>query len=707
MKRGKRLGTLLVRAQRLAQPAVIANIASIAWGDRVWLSYVLMTPLPRFLQPDAYLGPGRLAIRKSAAKVLRKWSYLFPLFWALWFTAGHAQTHTTLVPLADQLWHYNDSAIDLGTTWRASSYPLENSWPLGTALFGVESSYPYPYADPLRTPLVLGAGRTTYYFRTHFTFNGPATNLQLLATATIDDGAVFYLNGAEVGRVRMPAGAVQFSTHAQLNYPEGPLAVLEFPLSALAAGDNVLAVEVHQASDTSSDVVFGMVLETYALERPFITVPTQPADMMLSPGQAATLEVFASGYPPPAYQWYKDGLAIAGATASTLQLTGLGAQEEGRYLAVITNLVGSVTSRVALVTFHADITPPRVIYALGLPSLNEVQLIFSEPVDQSIAEDYLNWSMEVTGGGALLSVVDGRLENSTNLVLTTAEFREAGTRYEVVPTVPIPDLSENSIPAGTVIPIALFDTVLVPDLPTQPWRYNQAGVDLGADWVRPEYPDQDWLSGPAPFDAYRSTDQSPACRDFLPGRVPVGTCLTLSNATGTAQIPTSYFRTRFQFLGDPASAVLHFETTINDGAVFYLNGTEVLRVGMPDGPPHYDTLANRLAGDDLEEFDAPAPSLIAGDNVLAIELHQQSLSSFDLTLGLRATGIFPSPPQVRPELQVQIVAGDLEISWSPASATLESALTLDGPWTVLSPSNPGRHVTPMVDPQRFYRVVLP
>ena len=34
------------------------------------------------------------------------------------------------------------------------------------------------------------------------------------------------------------------------------------PGSALLAGENVLAVEVHQQNTTSSDVVFGMTLET-------------------------------------------------------------------------------------------------------------------------------------------------------------------------------------------------------------------------------------------------------------------------------------------------------------------------------------------------------------------------------------------------------------------------------------------------------------
>ena len=597
--------------------------------------------------------------------------------------------------------------MDLGTGWRTINYPGENGWPTGKALFGVESSYPYPYEIPLQTPLVLNAGRTTYYFRTHFVYSGPFTNLQLLATADIDDGAIFYLNGAEVGRVRMPAGPVQFSTYAQLNYPEGPPAMLEFPTGALVMGDNLLAVEVHQASDTSSDVVFGMALETHELEPPVITVPSQPADLVLAPGQPALLQVVAEGYPPPAYQWYKDGSALTGATAASLALTGAGLQEAGHYSVVISNRVGSVTSRVAQVSFQVDNTPPRVLYATGLPGATEILLVFSEPVEQGIADDYLNWSVETAGGGPLLTVVSGQLENGTNLVLATAEARETGIAYNAVTTAAIPDLFQNSLPAGTIIPIALFDALLVLDTPTQSWRYNQSGVDPGPDWLRPDYVDQGWSTGPGPFDAYRSTDQSPPCRDFLPGRVPVGTCLSLSNANATAQIPTTYFRTGFHFVGDPSGALLHLDATVNDGAVFYLNGVEILRVGMPDGAPTYQTLANRLVGDEPEQFDAPAPSLIAGDNVLAVELHQQSLTSSDLTLALKVTGTFPNPPQLRPELQLQIVADDLEITWSPPSATLESCLTLDGPWAVLTPSAPGRHVMPKVDAQRFYRVVLP
>ena len=77
----------------------------------------------------------------------------------------------------------------------------------------------------------------------------------------LDDGAVVYLNGTEVLRVRMGSGNIGFGTFAAQTVSD---AVLEGPFSlpadALVVGENVLAVEVHQTNANSSDVVFGLSL---------------------------------------------------------------------------------------------------------------------------------------------------------------------------------------------------------------------------------------------------------------------------------------------------------------------------------------------------------------------------------------------------------------------------------------------------------------
>ena len=102
----------------------------------------------------------------------------------------------------------------------------------------------------------------------------------MLFTNYIDDGAVFYLNGAEIQRVRMPA-APQPITNTTLangcpvNNCEATLDVPDvFRLSGdaltnvLVAGDNVLAAEVHQLTTNDTDVVFG---STVALVRALVT----------------------------------------------------------------------------------------------------------------------------------------------------------------------------------------------------------------------------------------------------------------------------------------------------------------------------------------------------------------------------------------------------------------------------------------------------
>jgi hypothetical protein len=190
---------------------------------------------------------------------------------------------------------------------------------------------------------------------------------------------------------------------------------------------------------------------------------------------------------------------------------------------------------------------------------------------------------------------------------------------------------------------------------------------------------------------------------------PVGTCLlSLSNAAGTAQISAAYFRTRFNFSGDAAHSVLSVQAIIDDAAVFYLNGTELFRLGLPDGPVSYATLANRTVGLAVPEFRELAPrGLVQGENVLAVEVHQDSLLSADLTMGLSVTAIVPALV-VTPQLSSALSGGNITISWLPAVGRLQSATEVGGPWTEVSPSDPpNEHTEPAVGARKFYRVAVP
>ena len=80
------------------------------------------------------------------------------------------------------------------------------------------------------------------------------------------------------------------------------------------------------------------------------TITTQPANLMLPAGYGGTLTIAATGTAPLTYQWRLNGVAIPGATGSSLALTNVQTAASGNYSVVVSNASGSVTSTIATVT---------------------------------------------------------------------------------------------------------------------------------------------------------------------------------------------------------------------------------------------------------------------------------------------------------------------------------------------------------------------
>jgi hypothetical protein len=99
-------------------------------------------------------------------------------------------------------------------------------------------------------------------------------------------------------------------------------------------------------------------------------------------------------------------------------------------------------------------------------------------------------------------------------------------------------------------------------------------------------------------------------------------------------------------LGDLASLVsVTLRLLRDDGAVVYINGSEVARDVMPDGPFDYLTLSDGIVGGAAEDTFYPfgvSPSvLVPGTNVVAVEIHQQSRSgSSDISFDAELSGIW-------------------------------------------------------------------
>ncbi|MBN1505640.1 MAG: lamin tail domain-containing protein [Sedimentisphaerales bacterium] len=167
-----------------------------------------------------------------------------------------APVDKTLIAI-DSVWSYEQGGTALDASWCQPAY-VDSAWPTGPGVLYVETS---TLPGPKNTSLQIG--QITYYFRTHFSLDAaPGKVTSFAVTLLIDDGAIIYLNGQEVYRLGMSAGAVTSDTYASRTVGnavlEGPF---EIPTDALHQGDNVLAVEVHQVSSTSSDIVMGLQLD--------------------------------------------------------------------------------------------------------------------------------------------------------------------------------------------------------------------------------------------------------------------------------------------------------------------------------------------------------------------------------------------------------------------------------------------------------------
>ncbi len=166
---------------------------------------------------------------------------------------------TIVLPKADD-WGRFDLGYTPASDWYADSYD-DAAWTAGSAVLGYGESY-------ITTTVSYGNDPNNKYITTYFRVDfdlaaDPFDVTALRLLANYDDGFVAYLNGAEVVRSpSMPSGPIDFSTKAS-GHEGGKFET--FDLSAhvgkLRPGANLLAVELHQANRTSSDLVWDAQLE--------------------------------------------------------------------------------------------------------------------------------------------------------------------------------------------------------------------------------------------------------------------------------------------------------------------------------------------------------------------------------------------------------------------------------------------------------------
>jgi hypothetical protein len=176
------------------------------------------------------------------------------------------------------------------------------------------------------------------------------------------------------------------------------------------------------------------------------------------------------------------------------------------------------------------------------------------------------------------------------------------------------------------------------------WRFRQTRTEPPATWKQ-----------------YNFDDSSPSATEWLECTLPAGfdgsggTYATTVNAgPSNDRTKAFYFRKRFN-VDDPAKIeTLTFRTRRDDAAVVWLNNEATPSVVSADGtfsgPYSYDAttlssgnVPNASDSTTYRTHFIPVSKLVAGDNILAVQVHQTSITSGDLVFDCELIATFQPP----------------------------------------------------------------
>ncbi len=151
------------------------------------------------------------------------------------------------------------------------------------------------------------------------------------------------------------------------------------------------------------------------------------------------------------------------------------------------------------------------------------------------------------------------------------------------------------------------------------WKYLDNGSNQGTAWRNVGFNDAAWASGPSQL-GYGEGDEQTVI-------------------SGLNTVVTTYFRKVINVSQAFNSFTLKVKR--DDAIVVYINGVEVFRDNIITNPTYTTLSTTNITEDENAWLTATLASnaLIVGSNTIAVEIHQSSLTSSDVTFDLELTGI--------------------------------------------------------------------
>jgi hypothetical protein len=504
-------------------------------------------------------------------------------------------------------WKYLANGSNQGTAWRAGSFN-DATWATGNAEFGYGDG---GEATVVSYGSVFNKYRTTY-FRKTFSVSNPAAYTNFTLSLLRDDGAVVYLNGVEVIRSNMPSGTIGYRTLASSaisGASESTFYTFTLSTASFVSGTNVLAVEIHQSDATSSDLSFNLKLDgTSAVA---CATPASLSSSSVTSSSASLSWGAVTGATSYNIRYRVVGTSTWTTTTSTTtskSVTGLAAGSNYEFQAqAVCAATGAYSASLAFTTLAPPVcgTPS----SLGAASITTTTASLSWTA-VSGATSY-NLRYRIVGAATWLTTASATATKALSGLTANSNYE-----FQVQAVCSV---------AGVFSASANFMT-LSTDMgyliaANSPWKYLDNGTNQGTAWRAAAFNDATWASGNAEL-GYGDGDEA---------------TLVGYGTNASAKYITTYFRKSFSVANPSAYTALTLDVVRDDGVVVYINGTEVYRSNMPAGTIEYNTYAgSNIVSESAWNSTSVSPSvLVAGTNVMAVEIHQNTAASTDISFNAR------------------------------------------------------------------------
>jgi len=498
------------------------------------------------------------------------------------------------------------------------------------------------YIDGQAIPVI-----PTYFFRATFNVDASPVGYLLEGNMLVDDAAIVYINGVRVTDYYMtkePDGTNLYYDGAKDEDTPTPETFTVNAADYLKVGENVIAVEIHNERNSSSDIYFGMN-SLMLVEDTSFTKKVEGETVAL--GDENSIWKYHDTYADPGtaedrYAWTKlsyDDLGWKtsigsdklfggsnGGTDSTtsvafspykVDIDGTSSSLPAAFMRTYISLDRIPYSYFLNFTLHVDDNAivyinGKAVYELNLPADGFTSnLAYSGKGGENTVDVSLDAGTYLTEGLNIIAIeVHNDRYNSSDLIMEL-------TNLELVYN---PDYVYETPDLDFELGNELLNLNSV-------WRYLDNGTDPGTTedryaWTKLNYNTDEWKTNMG-FEGKFGTSMANATPAIKIDRLYPGT---------ETNIPTFFFRSTFVLDEVVDGMLLNGSIKFDDAAILYINGKKAASFCAADSYETNLSYGSTGGGGNptTSDFSIDADDfLVAGKNVVSVEIHQSNATSSD------------------------------------------------------------------------------